>query len=105
MNEFGTYYLERCEQASKDQGIELLVNELSLLGVSASAEQTGGYTMCAYVELKGDRYIYANTYGAGIYGADDDFIKDIYQNESEGDDLGRTREVAQGVAKWIKENN
>lgn len=60
--------------------------------------------MCAYIELEGDRYIYANTYGAGIYGADDDFIKDIYQNESEGDDLERSKDIAQGVAKWIKEN-
>lgn len=103
MEDFGTYYQKRCEEASQDQGIDSLVKELALLGVSSESAQTGGFTMCAYVVLKNDRYIYANSYGAGLYG--DDFIEDIYLNESEGDEEARIKDVAQGVARWIKENN
>ena len=102
MEDFGTYYQKRCEEASQDQGIDLLVKELALLGVSSESAQTGGFTMCAYIVLKNDRYIYANSYGAGLYG--EDFIEDIYLNESEGDDLARTKDVARGVAQWMKEN-
>jgi hypothetical protein len=103
MNDFGIYYEERCASASEDQGIDLLVKELASLGISSESAQTGGFTMCAYIVLKGDRYIYANSYGAGIYD-EEDFIKDIYLNESEGDDLARTKDVARGIAQWIKEN-
>jgi hypothetical protein len=101
--DYATYYSQRCEEASKNQGIDLLVEELNKLGIEATSEQTGGFTMCAYIELTGNKYIYANTYGAGIYD-EEDFIEDIYLNESEGDDLARTLDVAQGVAKWIQEN-
>jgi len=102
MEDFGTYYKTRCEEASENQGIDALVKELALLGVSSESAQTGGFTMCAYIVLENDRYIYANSYGAGLYG--EDFIEDIYLNESEGDDLARTKDVARGVAQWIKEN-
>ena len=103
MNDFGIYYEDRCEQASKDQGISALVDELNKLGIESTSAQTGGFTMCAYIELPDNKYIYANTYGAGLYG-EDDFIKDIYLNESEGDDLSRTVDVAKGLANWLKEN-
>lgn len=104
MEDFGTYYQKRFEEASADQGIDLLVKELALLGVSSESAQTGGFTMCAYIVLKGDRYIYANSYGAGIYD-EEDFIEDIYLNESEEDEEARIKDVARGVARWIKENN
>jgi hypothetical protein len=104
MEDFGTYYQKRCEEASQDQGIDLLVKELALLGVSSESAQTGGFTMCAYIVLKNDRYIYANSYGAGIYD-EEDFIEDIYLNEEEGNEEARTKDVAQGIAQWIKENN
>lgn len=103
MIDYATYYSKRCEEASKNQGIDVLVEELNKLGIEATSEQTGGFTMCAYIELSDDKYIYANSYGAGLYD-EEDFIKDIYLNESEGDDLARTLDVAQGVAKWIQEN-
>jgi hypothetical protein len=104
MNDFGIYYQDRCASASEEQGIDLLVKELALLGISSESAQTGGFTMCAYIVLKGDRYIYANSYGAGLYDGEDGFIDDIYLNESEGDDLARTKDVVRGVAQWIKEN-
>jgi hypothetical protein len=103
MEDFGIYYQERCKSASEDQGITALVSELKALEIEAEEAQTGGFTMCAYIVLKGDRYIYANSYGAGLYG-EEDFIEDIYLNESEGDDLARIKDVARGVAQWIKEN-
>jgi hypothetical protein len=83
-----------------DQGIDELVKELSLLGISSTSEQTGGFTMCAYVELKDDRYIYANPYGAGLYNGEDGFIKDIYLI-----DVKDVKDVARAITQWIKENN
>ena len=104
MEDFGTYYQKRCEEASKNQGIDALVEELALLGVSSESAQTGGFTMCAYIVLQNDRYIYANSYGAGLYDGEDGHIEDIYLNEAEGDDQARTKDVARGVAQWMKEN-
>jgi hypothetical protein len=100
MIDYGTYYQERCANASMDQGIDELVKELSLLGISSTSEQTGGFTMCAYVELKDDRYIYANPYGAGLYNGEDGFIKDIYLI-----DVKDVKDVARAITQWIKENN
>jgi hypothetical protein len=71
-------YLERCEIAADEQGITELVNELNQRGQKATAAQTGGFTMCAYVEFSDDRYIYANRYGAAMYDADG-FLSDIVQ--------------------------
>ena len=105
MNDFGIYYQERCKSASEDQGITALVSELKALEIEAEEAQTGGFTMCAYIVLKGDRYIYANSYGAGLYDGEDGHIEDIYLNEAEGDDQARTKDVARGVAQWMKENN
>ena len=102
--DFATYYLERTKSASEEQGIDDLITALEKRGIKATSEQTGGFTMCAYVELKDDKYIYANTYGASVYD-EDGFEEDIYNNESEGDQQARTEDVAQGVANWIKSNN
>jgi hypothetical protein len=100
MEDFATYYAERTAEASKEQGIDDLVFELEKHGIKSTSEQTGGFTMCAYFELKGDRYIYANTYGAGVYDGEDGFKHDIIQL-----DEPNTEEVAQAVADWIKVNN
>jgi hypothetical protein len=101
--DFATYYLERTISASKEQGIDDLVIALEKQGIKATSEQTGGFTMCAYVELKGGKYIYANTYGASVYD-EEGYEKDIYNNESEEDQQARAEDVAQGVANWIKNN-
>jgi hypothetical protein len=100
MEDFATYYQERTILASKEQGIDELVLELERHGIKATSEQTGGFTMCAYFELKGGRYIYANTWGAGAYDGDDGFISSIIEL-----DEPNTQEVAQVVADWIKANN
>lgn len=99
MNDFATAYALRCKEASKEQGIDQLVADLKEEGITATSEQTGGFTMCAYVELKNNRYIYANPYGAGVYD-DEGFEYDITQL-----DEPNSREVAYCVAQWIKENN
>lgn len=95
--DFATYYQARCEEASKAQGIDGLVADLEALGVSASIEQTGGFTMSAYIELSENRYIYANPYGASIYG-EEDFEKDLIQLDEENSQL-----VATTVAQYLKE--
>jgi hypothetical protein len=99
MEDFATYYQERTILASKEQGIDDLILELEKHGIKATSEQTGGFTMCAYFELKGGRYIYANTWGAGVYD-EDGFELDLIQL-----DEPNTQEVAQVVANWIKANN
>jgi len=101
--DFATYYLERTTSASKEQGIDDLVIALEKQGIKATSEQTGGFTMCAYVELKGDKYIYANTYGAGVYD-EDGFEKDLYYNDNEENEKERVVKIAQIVADWIKNN-
>ena len=67
MEDFGTYYKTRCEEASKNQGIDALVEELALLGVSSESAQTGGFTMCVYVKTGEESYIYANAEGFSFY--------------------------------------
>jgi hypothetical protein len=99
--DFATYYLERTKSASEEQGIDDLVIALEKQGIKATSEQTGGFTMCAYIELKDDKYIYANTYGAGVYN-EEGHEQDIYYNESEEDQKARAEDVAKGVANWIK---
>lgn len=91
-------YDERCQEASKRQGIDSLIEELDSLGIKATSEQTGGFTMCAYIELEGGKYIYANAYGAGVYD-EDDYETDIIQL----DEIS-TRKVAEVIATYLKEN-
>ena len=67
MKAYATYYQERCNQAAQDQGVTQLVSEINKAGIAATIEQTGGFTMAAYIELSGDTYIYANPYGAATY--------------------------------------
>jgi hypothetical protein len=99
--DFATYYLERTTSASKEQGIDDLVIALEKQGIKATSEQTGGFTMCAFIKLKGGKYIYANTYGAGLYD-EEGYGEDIYNNESEEDQQARAEDVAKGVANWLK---
>jgi hypothetical protein len=71
-------YLQRCQEAADEQGITQLVNEINQRGQKATAAQSGGFTMAAYVEFSDDRYIYANSYGAAMYNAGG-FHSDIVQ--------------------------
>ena len=106
--DFATHYLERTTSASKEQGIDDLVDALEKQGIKATSEQTGGFTMCAYIELKDDKYIYANTYGAGVYN-EEGHEQDLYYNDDDEDDneedqKARIKRVVQVVAEWIKNN-
>lgn len=89
-------YATACKEASKAQGIEEIVNALAELGIKATSEQTGGFTMCAYVQLTESRYIYANKWGASIY-SDDDYLFDIAQADEEQD----PRHIAQQIHNYI----
>lgn len=92
-----TNYEERCELASKDQGITDLVKALRELGIEATSAQTGGFTMCAYIELPNDKYIYANREGAGIYD-EEGYEKDLVQF----DEYQEASVIAKAVANYIK---
>ena len=91
-------YAEKVKSASKEQGIDDLVSALQELGIDASSEQTGGFTMCAYVQLTKDRYIYANRYGASVY-LDDDYLFDIAQ----ADEAQDPRHIAQQIHDYINQ--
>lgn len=99
MNEFARAYALRCKEASKEQGIDQLVADLKEEDITATSEQTGGFTMCAYVQLSDNRYIYANAYGASVYDAEG-YESDIIQL-----DEADSRQVATAVARYIKERN
>ena len=90
-------YDEVCAIASKEQGIDGLIQELEALGIKATSEQTGGFTMCAYIELPENKYIYANPYGAGVYD-EDDYEIDLIQLDEEN-----TGKVAEVIANYLKE--
>lgn len=92
-------YNEICAIASKEQGIDSLIEELEARGVKATSHQTGGFTMCAYIELKGGKYIYANPFGAGLYN-EETFESDIIQLDEEN-----TGKVAEALVNYLKEIN
>ena len=99
MNEFARAYALRCKEASKEQGIDQLVADLKEEDITATSEQTGGFTMCAYVQLSDNRYIYANAYGASVYDAEG-YESDIIQL-----DEADSKQVATAVTRYIKERN
>lgn len=90
-------YDQKVKIATIEQGIDTLVNALDEAGIVATAEQTGGFTMCAYIQFAKDKYIYANLYGAGIYNADD-FVEDLIQFDDEQD----AKVIANAVANYVK---
>lgn len=96
MNEFARAYALRCKEASKEQGIDQLVADLKEEDITATSEQTGGFTMCAYVQLSDNRYIYANAYGASVYDAEG-YESDIIQL-----DEADSKQVATAIARYIK---
>lgn len=95
--DYAEYYQKRCETAIKEQGIDGLVKALNEAGIVASAEQTGGFTMCAYVLINSKTYIYANLYGASIYG-EEDFTEDLIQFDEEQHPMV----IAEAIANYAK---
>lgn len=95
--QYADYYSQRCKIASIEQGIDGLVDELDRIGITATSEQTGGFTMCAYIEITSKRYIYANLYGAGIYDQEG-FVEDLIQF----DDKQETKTIAEAIANYAK---
>lgn len=93
-------YQTRCEEASKAQGIDPIIEELRQFGIPAESHQTGGFTMCAYVRLDNDEYIYATPYGASLYGIDD-YISDVVQYDEEQ----KPETIAQAIANYINGGN
>jgi hypothetical protein len=69
-------YETKVTLASKEQGITDLVSAMLEKGINAEIAQTGGFTMCAYIELKNGFYIYASLYGASVYD-EENYEKDL----------------------------
>ncbi len=95
--DYADYYAERCKVATQEQGIDVLVDALNDIGIKATVEQTGGFTMCAYVEINSKTYIYANLYGASIYG-EEDFTEDLIQFDNKQE----PETIALAIANYAK---
>ena len=66
-------YQCQCASASEDQGTSQIALALRDLGIDADVHQTGGFTMCVYIETGENSYVYANEETAYHYlNADDD---------------------------------
>lgn len=90
-------YDQKVKIATVEQGIDTLVDALDEAGIVATAEQTGGFCMCAYIEITTKKYIYANLYGAGIYD-EEGFVEDLIQF----DDEQKPSTIAEAIAKYAK---
>jgi predicted metal-dependent peptidase len=91
-------YDKACNMAADDKGITTIVNELAAHGIPATAEQTGGFTMCAYIDLGEGWYIWAIAENACLYHGDDDREVEVVAdlpNESPA-------EVAAHVAQFVR---
>jgi hypothetical protein len=95
--DYANYYEKRCKIATIEQGIDVLIDALDKEGIVATAEQTGGFTMCAYIQINSKTYIYANLYGAGIYD-EEDYIEELIQF----DDEQKPETIAQAIANYAK---
>jgi hypothetical protein len=95
--DYANYYEKRCKIATIEQGIDVLIDALDKEGIVATAEQTGGFTMCAYIQINSKTYIYANLYGAGIYN-EEDYVEELIQF----DDEQKPETIAQAIANYAK---
>ena len=93
-------YIEICDLASKEQGIDDLVLKLAELGVVSTSEQTGGFNMCACVRFDDGSYIYANALGAGLYSNQCDFDRDLVSLDEQN-----ISAVAHAVALFVKQKS
>jgi len=89
-------YASACQEASKEQGIDEIIEALADLGIKATSEQTGGFTMCAYVQLTASRFIYASPYGASIY-SDEEYLGEL----CEYDEKQPATQIAQDINNYI----
>lgn len=68
----GNYcYTCRTSAASEEQGTSAIAEALIARGIPADVHQTGGFTMCVYIDLGEGSYIYANAEGAGLFEGED----------------------------------
>lgn len=97
-------YTCQSSAASQEQGTSEIAEALIALGIPADVHQTGGFTMCVYVNTGGDSFIYANEEGLAIYTNDDDeepksiFFGDDYKEQTPA-------QKADKIANSMKENN
>jgi hypothetical protein len=94
----------QCASASEIQGTSQIAEALIALGIPVDVHQTGGFTMCVYINTGGDSFIYANTEGLAIYTNDDD---EEPESLFFGDDFNEQTpaQKADKIANVMKEKN
>lgn len=83
---FYTLYDMACQRASDKQGVTALSDALQAMEVGTEIHQTGGFTMCVYIRLSGDAYIYANAEG---YEFRDEIVEGEHDPYYFGDDYDK----------------
>lgn len=79
----GNYcYTCQTSASSEEQGTSAIAEALISRGILADVHQTGGFTMCVYIDLGEGSYIYANSEGASFYDG-----KEFPEGDSEGEIL------------------
>ena len=53
--------------ASETQGTSAIAEALISIGIPAQVDQTGGFTMCVFIQTGDESYIYANKEGFSFY--------------------------------------
>lgn len=87
-----------CQEASASeaQGTTQLAEALRVLEIEADVHQTGGFTMCVYINTGGDSYIYANEEGFSFFkDADCDGWANYFFHESENTPERKAEAIAQ----------
>jgi len=95
-------YDTQCKAAADSQGIAELVAELSRNGVTATVEQTGGFTMAALIDLGDNWFIWANTEGGTLVytrkSGNDEECETIAVGERSAVDVAQT--LSRFVQRW-----
>jgi hypothetical protein len=99
----GNCYTCQVAACSESQGTTALASALMDLDIACDVHQTGGFTMCVYIKLEDDSYIYANAEGFSRYVSDSDdgenwYFGDDFENMS-------ATQKAQQITEMIKAKN
>jgi hypothetical protein len=90
-----------CQEAlaSEEQGTSQIAQALRDLGISADVHQTGGFTMCVYVKMAGESYLYANEEGFSLYAdAECEGFGNYYFHDSENTPEKRAEAIRQTLS-------
>lgn len=98
-------YSERVAAAAKEQGVDLVIEELARRGIDATLEQTGGMTMAFGIRVDGV-YISGNAWSAAAFLNEQCIPEEMLvgicaYDEAGGGRSGVAESVAEDVAAWV----